>query len=81
MTEKTAELKGELQKDLDRLHTLRDEVRLRLHLASMEAKDEWNRLEPHLAGAEKAAGLATETSRELVAKALERLAAFRRLLK
>ena len=60
---------------------MRDEVRVRLHLATMEAKDEWNKLEPHLAGAEKAAGVVTESSRELVAKALQKLATFRLLLK
>lgn len=31
---------------IDRLTTLRDEVRVRLHLAGMEAKDFWRRAEP-----------------------------------
>ena len=33
-----AELKDEVKKGLDQLKTLRDEVRVRLHLAGMEAK-------------------------------------------
>ncbi len=44
----TTELKDELQKGLEHLKSLRDEVRVRLHLAGMDAKDEWNKLEPHL---------------------------------
>jgi hypothetical protein len=81
MTEKAPEPEVELAKDLDRMHTLRDEVRVRLHLASMDAKDEWRKLERQLAGVEKSAGVVTQTSRELVNKALERLVAFRQLLK
>jgi hypothetical protein len=43
-----ADLKEELKKGLQGLQTLRDEVRVRLHLGSLDAKEEWNRLEPHL---------------------------------
>jgi hypothetical protein len=81
MSDKTTELKDELKKNLERLQTLRDEVRVHLHLATMEAKDEWNKLEPHLAGAEKAAETVSEASRQVVAKALQKLEAFRHALK
>jgi hypothetical protein len=74
------EWKEELQKSVQRLQELRDEVRVRLHLAKMEAKEEWGRLEDQLYGAERAASQASQSSRELVAKALHRLEAFRRLL-
>lgn len=30
------------------LQQLRDEIRLKLHLASMDARDEWHRLEPQV---------------------------------
>jgi hypothetical protein len=50
-----AELKDEVKKGLEHLRTLRDEVRVRLHLAGMEAKQEWNKLEPHLLDVEQAA--------------------------
>lgn len=47
-------LRRELNATLDELHTLRDEIRVQLHLAGMEAKDKWNRdLEPRLFSMEK----------------------------
>ena len=73
-------VKDELKKNLERLQTIRDEVRLHLHLATMEAKDEWNKLEPHLAGAEKVAESVTDASRDIVAAALQKAEAFRRSL-
>jgi predicted nucleic acid-binding Zn-ribbon protein len=39
------ELKAALQKDLDRLVELRDELRVQLRLAKDEARSEWDRLE------------------------------------
>jgi len=38
---------------VDQLTTLRDEVKLRLHLAGMDARDAWHDAEPHLMRAEK----------------------------
>lgn len=35
-------------KSLDRLESLRDEVELKLHLAGMELRDEWSKLEPEV---------------------------------
>jgi len=35
------------------LSTLRDEIKLRLHLANMDARDAWHDAEPHLTRAEK----------------------------
>lgn len=47
-------LRKELNATLDELRTLRDEIRLQLHLAGMDAKDKWNRdLEPRLFTMEK----------------------------
>jgi len=56
MAEMKTELKKELEKNLNLLHTLRDEVRVRLHLAGMDLKEQWNKLEPHLEDAEKKRG-------------------------
>jgi hypothetical protein len=39
-------LKAELAKGLERIEGLVDEIKVRAHLAGMEAKDEWTRLEP-----------------------------------
>jgi hypothetical protein len=67
------ELKDEVKKGLEHLKALRDEVRVRLHLAGMEAKDEWNKLEPRLLDVEQSAREATETSRRAVADGVEKL--------
>ena len=68
-----ADVKEELKKGLERLQTLRDEVRVRLHLGGLDAKEEWNKLEPHLLDVERAAHEATEASRRAVNDAVERL--------
>ena len=40
--------KAELRKGLDELQTIRDEVKLKLHLARADVRDEWNELEKKL---------------------------------
>ncbi len=72
----TTELKTQLNKNLEELKTLRDEVRVRAHLFSMELKDAWNELEPRLARAERKAQKATEASAAALGGALEALIAF-----
>ena len=42
------------------LHRLADEIRVRIHLASMDAKDAWHRLEPKLRDFERKAESATD---------------------
>ena len=73
MAEIKTELKKELEKNLNLLHTLRDEVRVRLHLAGMDLKEQWNKLEPHLEDVEKRAGEISEASRAVVAEAVKKL--------
>ena len=41
-------LKDELQKGLEKVEALVDDVKVRVHLAGMDAKDEWNKLEPRV---------------------------------
>ncbi|WP_437924938.1 hypothetical protein WMF37_38825 [Sorangium sp. So ce291] len=77
MSNITSELKSDLTKSLESLQTLRDEIRVRLHLAGMEAKDAWNKLEPTLLDAEKLAGDVSETSRSALHDILEKVKAFR----
>jgi CBS domain-containing protein len=67
------DLKSELRQGLARLQTLRDEVRVRLHLGSLELKDQWRRLEPHLGDVEKRAEELTEASRAAIQDAVKRL--------
>ena len=41
-------LKASLQNDLNDLTQLRDEIRVKIHLAGLEAKSAWRQLEPRL---------------------------------
>jgi hypothetical protein len=81
MNHTAVELKKELHKSLDLLRTLRDEVRVNLHLAGMDAKAEWAKLEPHLADVEKRAGQLGDAARTAVDDAVKRLSSFRASLK
>jgi hypothetical protein len=73
MAEMKTELKKELEKNLSTLQTLRDEVRVRLHLANMDLKEQWNKLEPHLEDAEKKAKDLTDDARAALGEALQKL--------
>ena len=64
-------------KSLALLRTLRDEVRVRLHLGGMDLKDQWAKLEPHLAEVERKAEEISDASRAAVADAVKRLQTFR----
>lgn len=58
-------IKEEVDKNIERLVALRDEVKLKLHLASLEAKTEWDeKLSPKVFEVEQAAKNVTETTRE-----------------
>lgn len=68
----------------DRITTLRDEVKLQLHLASLDAKKEWDeKIEPRVLELEDAAKNFTESSpaaakvKELVTRIEEFLAGLR----
>jgi hypothetical protein len=73
MNPTTKELKAELDKSVEMLKTLRGEIRVKLHLAGMEAKDRWNKLQPTLDAAEQAAKDATDASRQAVEQAVKSL--------
>jgi hypothetical protein len=77
MSQTTDELKKEIQKSLGLMRTLRDEVRVKLHLAGMDAKQEWQKLEPHLAEVERAADELSEATRTAVSEAVKRLSKLR----
>jgi hypothetical protein len=66
-------MKNDLTHTLDQMRTLRDEVRVRMHLAKMDVKDEWNKLEPHLLDVEKAAEHLSEASVQAAQDALREL--------
>jgi hypothetical protein len=75
------DLKTEINNGLERLQTLRDEARVRLHLAGMDAKDRWNEIEPHLADVERSAAQITDASRAAISQAVERIESFLSSLK
>ena len=62
---------------IDTLRRMADEIRVKIHLAGMEAKDAWNELEPKLRGLEQRAEAATsdvlDDLRERLSKLLERV--------
>jgi lipid II:glycine glycyltransferase (peptidoglycan interpeptide bridge formation enzyme) len=80
MNSTTTELKAEIWKSLDLMRTLRDEVRVKLHLASLDAKDEWNALEPQLARLEQSASELTEATHKALCSAVQRLGKIRKSL-
>jgi hypothetical protein len=54
------ELKQESEKIASELETLRDEIRLKMHLAGAEGKEAWNKLEPQLEAFQQKAGRAAD---------------------
>lgn len=44
----TDDVKNQLKADLEDLKRMRDEIKLKLHLAGKDAKDRWHELEPKL---------------------------------
>jgi hypothetical protein len=76
-TPTTQELKQHLQQSLMHLKTLRDEIRVEIHLAGMEAKDSWKKLEHRFADAENFAREASHTSRQALEEIIEAFKSFR----
>ncbi len=67
-------LADEIKKHRDTLETLRDEVRVKIHLAGMDAKASWRELEPQIHAVEESAkGVATETTRTLLTETIKKL--------
>jgi hypothetical protein len=69
----THQIKAEVDKNLEKLSAMRDEVKLKIHLASLDAKKEWDeKLAPKVRDMESSAKTMTDQSRsalnELVAK-------------
>ncbi len=77
MSQTKIDLKNEIQTTSAQMRTLSDEIRVRLHLAGMDAKDEWVKLEPKIVEIERVAMEFTETTRAAVADAVKRLTKLR----
>jgi len=71
-------LKTELENKFAELHTLRDDIRVQLHLASMDAKTRWAEIEPRIAQFERTtADTVTEAARAGLTEAIKQLLHFR----
>ena len=66
------DLERQLGDMADELKRLRDELRVRLHLAGLDVRDRWRELEPKLAQPEKLAHEVNETSRKRLAELRDR---------
>lgn len=73
----TEQVKDSLHESLEMLKTLRDEIRVEVHLAGMDAKAKWKELEPRFEDAERRAKELGEASRAAVTEALRRFREFR----
>jgi hypothetical protein len=58
------DLREALQHELDELARVRDELRLQIHLATADAKDEWTKLEQTFSRVSTALSHAAERARE-----------------
>ena len=66
------DIKEELSKGLEKINLLKDEVKLHLHLASLDAKKEWDeKLEPQVLKLEQLKNQITESPSSFL-KELER---------
>lgn len=75
MSDVSDELKKELKKTVDVLKTMRDEIKVKLHLAGQEAKDRWQKLEPEI---EKAGTEVAKTSKAAVDELVTRVKEFKK---
>jgi len=66
-----------MKESLGRLKTLRDEIRVDIHLASMDAKDKCMEMEPVVRDAEKLADEVTDVSRRAMEELVEKFRRFR----
>ena len=65
---------GKLQARLDELKALRDEIRVRIHLGEMDARDAFQKIEPAVDKAEHELTHMATGAAEAVAKTLDSLA-------
>jgi hypothetical protein len=76
---KSETLKESLQEAFAELETLRDEIRLNLHLAGMDLRDEWKSLEKRLPDRQAAERL-KDATREAVDSLTREVRAFKQRL-
>ncbi len=73
----TTNIKAEIEKNFNKLVGLRDDVKVRLHLASLDAKQEWDdKIAPHVLNAETAAKNLSDSSKATVEDAIAKVQSF-----
>jgi transposase len=75
MSQVSDELKKEAKKTIDLLKTMRDEIKVKLHLAGQEAKDRWQKIEPEI---EKAGNEVAKTSKATIDELVTRVKEFKK---
>jgi len=78
MNDVSQELRKSLEAGLNEMERIADEIRVRVHLGGMDAKDAWGKLEPQLDDARqhvKAAGAASHKVVEDLLEAFKKLRA------
>ena len=73
MSEDKPDFQKQLREGLEELRTLRDEIRVKMHLAGMEAKERWKALEPRFEQIEGEVREATDSATEQLRGALDEL--------
>lgn len=80
MNQATEDIRKGLNEGLNELEQVADEIRVKLHLAGMDAKDAWRKLEPTIDDARLHARSATASSRKAFQDILQALRDFRKTL-
>ena len=75
--ENKEDVRGQLEGILTELQTIRDEIRVRIHLAGMELKDTWKDIESRIEDLENQKPEATQMVRDAAAELRERFRALR----
>lgn len=79
-TSKTSKTSNELRRPLETLKTLRDEIRVQLHLAGLEAKERWDILESEFRDLQQSAKNRSLDTNERVRDLLQEFREFKNAL-
>jgi septation ring formation regulator EzrA len=74
-------LKEDVEKAMAQLRTIRDEIRLQLHLAGKDAQQAWKKLEPSLGDLEQKMGQVSDATKAKAQELLKRFSEMRDRLK
>lgn len=70
-----------MKENLGKLQTMRDELRVEMHLAGMEAKEKFKEIEPLVKKAEQLAGDVSEVSRKAMTEIVQKFEEFAKAVK